>query len=210
MVTPTPPVTRALRSVVKTLEAKGYNIIDWSSKDHPAAAVICKKFFFSGWRQILRNILQETGEPWRPELGDYSRAPDMDVYDLWQLQKERTTLQADYLARMEEAGVDVILGPTTPYVALKHGELKTVSYTNVFSVLDYSSMSFPTGLKADKELDKRLTSHTPLSDVDSLVQQQYDPQDVHGLSISLQLTAGRLQEEKLLAMAERIEADLLQ
>ncbi|KAL7904142.1 amidase signature domain-containing protein [Trichoderma velutinum] len=208
MVTPTPPVTRALRSVINTLKAGGHQIVDWSSDGHNEAASICKKFFLSDGGKSVRNILQETGEPWRPELGDYEQATDMDVYELWQLQKERTILQANYLTRIVEAGIDAILGPTTAYVAPKNGELKTVSYTNVFSVLDYSSVSFPSGVKADKNLDERLVGHIPLSNLDALTQKHYDPMDMHGLPISLQLTAKRLQEEKLLAMVEMIERDL--
>jgi amidase len=206
--TPTPPVARALKSVAATLEAKGHKIVDWSSEDHPQAANMCKKLFSVDGGKSIRNILQQTNEPWRPELAGYEKALDMGVYDLWQLQQERTLLQSKYLARVVEAGIDVILGPTTPYVAPRNGQLKTVAYTNVFSVLDYSSMSFPTGLKADKELDKKLLDHTPLSEIDALTQSNYEPADVHGLSISLQLTARRLQEEKLLAIVERIEADL--
>ncbi len=41
-------------------------------------------------------------------------------------------------------------------VAVDEGELlliTLVGYTGVFNVLDYSSVSFPTGLVADKELD---------------------------------------------------------
>lgn len=100
------------------------------------------------------------------------------------------------------------LGPTTPYVALRHSGLKTVSYANVFSVLDYFSMSFPSGLTADKALDTKLKGHTPLSEMDALTQEQYNPAEVYGFPVSLQLTAGRLQEEKLLDMVEKIETDL--
>lgn len=208
MATPTPPVTRALKRVVETLRAKGHDIVDWSSQDHPEAAIMCKKFFLTDGGTSVRKILQETGEPWRPELGDYERATDTGVYDLWQLQRERTALQARYLARVVAAGIDAILGPTTPWVAPRNGQLKTVGYTNVFSVLDYSSVSFPSGVNADQELDMGLVGHVPLGEVDALVQKNYDPADVHGLPVSLQLTARRLQEEKLLAMVEKIEADL--
>ncbi|KAJ4171739.1 hypothetical protein NW754_000318 [Fusarium falciforme] len=208
MVTPTPPVTRALKITVESLKAKGYDMVNWSPEGHPEAAVMCKKLLLADGGKSLRRILQETNEPWRPELGNYERAQAMDVYDLWQLQRERTILQANYLKRMVEAGVDAILGPTTPYVSPKNGQLKTVGYTNVFSVLDFSSASFPSGLKADKELDKRLVGQIPLNELDALTQEQYDPVGVHGLPISLQLTARRLQEEKLLAMLERIEKDL--
>ncbi len=208
IVTPTPPVTRALNSVVEKLMSKGYHIIDWPSTGLPEAATMCKKFFLADGGKSMRRILQITGEPWRPEMATYEQAPDMDVYELWQLQKARTTLQAEYLKRIVDAGVDAILGPTTPWVAPRNGQLKTVAYTNVFSVLDYSSVSFPSGLCADKELDKGLANHSTLSEIDAQVQKNYDAADVHGLPISLQLTARRSQEEKVLALVEKIEADL--
>lgn len=59
----------------------------------------------------MRNILQESGEPWRPELMAYEQASDMGVHDLWLLQKERTTLQADYLRHVVDAGVDATPRP---------------------------------------------------------------------------------------------------
>src|SRR6201996_1541451 len=37
MVTPTPPVKRALKIVVGKLKAKGYEIVDWPSQDHVEA-----------------------------------------------------------------------------------------------------------------------------------------------------------------------------
>ena len=205
--TPTPPVTRALKSVVDRLKAKGYEIIDWPSTGLPEAAAICKQFFLADGGRSVRKILQETGEPWRPEMAAYEQARDTDVYDLWQLQKARTMLQAEYLRRMVDSDVDAILGPTTPWVAPRNGQLKTVAYTNVFSVLDYSSVSFPSGLRADND-DKRLINHKSLGEIDAQVQQDYDWTHVYGLPISLQLTARRLQEEKVLALVERIEADL--
>lgn len=52
----------------------------------------------------------------------------MDVYALWQQQKERTLLQVKHLTRMVEAGIEAILGPTTAYIAPKNGEPKTMSH----------------------------------------------------------------------------------
>jgi amidase len=35
-----------------------------------------------------------------------------------------------------------------------HGDFKYVGYTGVYNVVDYSAVSFPTGLTVDKEKDK--------------------------------------------------------
>lgn len=40
-----------------------------------------------------------------------------------------------------------------------------VGYTGVFNVLDYSSVSFPTGVLGEKEIDVPVEDHEPLSDI---------------------------------------------
>jgi amidase len=35
-----------------------------------------------------------------------------------------------------------------------HGDFKYVGYTGVYNVVDYSAVSFPTGLRVDKTKDK--------------------------------------------------------
>ena len=46
------------------------------------------------------------------------------------------------------------------------------------------------------------------NDDDAKAREEYDPVEVHGLPISLQLTGRRLEEEKILAIVERVLADL--
>jgi amidase len=38
-----------------------------------------------------------------------------------------------------------------------HGDFKYVGYTGVFNVVDYSAVSFPTGVVVDKTKDKPVT-----------------------------------------------------
>lgn len=71
-------------------------------------------------------------------------------------------------------------------------------------MLDYSAVSFPTGLYVDAEVDVK-GNHEALSPVCGEVHQTYDPTAVHNAPISLQLVAQRLEEEKVLAMAARID-----
>ena len=96
MVTPTPPVKRALKTVTEKLKQKGYEIIDWAPYGHPEASSLMGKFFVADGGTSVRKILEPTGEPWRPEMKQYENAKDMTVYELWQLQKQRTALQKMY------------------------------------------------------------------------------------------------------------------
>ena len=56
-----------------------------------------------------------------------------------------------------------IQGPTTPYASVQHGAFKHVGYTGVYNIVDYSSVSFPCGVTADKAKDTIPSNYTPLS-----------------------------------------------
>lgn len=209
MVTPTPPVKRALKTVAEKLESRGYEIVDWPADGHAEAVLLMGKFFTADGGKSVRNILEAVSEPWRPEMKQYADAPNMTVYDLWQLQKQRTALQKMYLDRWAACeGLDAILGPTTPYAAPKSGQFKTVGYTGIFNLLDYSCTSFPTGLLADKEIDLYPSDFKSLGEQDDVTKADYDAAEVHGIPISLQLTGRRLEDEKVMALTEKMCADI--
>ena len=46
-----------------------------------------------------------------------------------------------------------MVAPTTPYASVPHGDFKYVGYTGVFNVVDYSAVSFPSGVVVDKTKD---------------------------------------------------------
>ncbi|WPG97460.1 acetamidase [Acrodontium crateriforme] len=209
IVTPTPPVKRALKTVVEKLKAKGYDIVDWKPDFHQEILDIMAKLFLADGGKSVRKILEPVDEPFRPEMEPYANSPEMTVYELWQVQKARTALCKKYLDRWQACeGLDAILGPTTPYTAPKNGEFKHVGYTGVFNVLDYSAVSFPTGIHADKMVDISPSDFKPYSEMDAVTNKDYDAVAVHGMPVSLQLTGRKLQEEKILAITERVLADL--
>ena len=209
MVRPTPPVARALKETVEKLKSKGYEIVDWPATDHAEAIDLLAKFFLADGGVSVKKILEPVDEPWRPEMKAYEDATETNGYELWQLQKQRTALCKRYLDRWAAVeGLDAILGPTTPYASPKNGEFRHVGYTGVFNILDYSAVSFPTGINVDKQKDVVDLSVQSHGDVDAQTQKEYDAEVSHGLPISLQLTGKRLQEEKILALAEKVLGDL--
>ena len=105
-------------------------------------------------------------------------------------------------------GLDAILGPTTPYAAPKSGQFKSVGYTGIFNILDYSSTSFPTGQYGDKDVDVYSSEFKALSDMDEVTKTDYDPAEIHGIPISLQLTCRRLEDEKVMALTEKVCNDI--
>lgn len=211
IVKPTPPVTRALREVVAQLQAKGYEMIDWTAADHAEAIDLLGKFFLADGGISCQKILDPVAEPWRAEMKAYEDAHVATGYDMWQWQLQRTALCKRYLDRWAAVdGLDAILGPTTPYASPKNGEFRHVGYTGVFNILDYTAVSFPTGIYVDKEKDvvDRSVAGEAYGQVDAQTQSEYDADVSHGLPISLQLTGKRLQEEKILALTEKLLDDL--
>lgn len=209
MIQPTPPVKRALKTIVGKLKTKGYDIVDWPSDGHIEAFQLMGKFFTADGGKSVKKILEPVGEPWRPEMKYYETASEMGVYNLWQIQKQRTALQKKYLDRWAACeGLDAILGPIAPYAVPKSGHYRDVSYTGVFNVLDYSATSFPTGLYADKEQDVYSEDFKAFGEIDQVTKDDYDAVAVHGLPISLQLTARRLEDEKVMALTEKVVGDI--
>lgn len=210
VVQPTPPVARALREVAARLKERGHEVVEWDARGHKTALELLAIFFTADGGKSIKKILEAANEPWRPEMAAYEAANELGVYDLWQLQRQRTDLGKMYLDKWATSGgVDAILLPTTPYAAVKNGQFKYVGYTGVFNILDYTAVSFPTGLHADKNLDVVPADFKPLNDMDETTAKDYDAAAVHGMPISLQLAGRRLQEEKMLEVAERVVKDLI-
>lgn len=207
---PTPPVTRALKETVQKLKAKGYKILDWPSADHREAMELMGKLFVADGGKSVQDILAPVDEPFRPEMKAYEQATELGVYDLWQLQAQRTALTKRYLDRWNSIeGLDAILGPVSPYAGSpRAGGFKDVGYTGVFNITDYSSVSFPTEVHVDKAKDVAEADFRSYGEADTNTAKEYEPELCHGLPVSLQLTGRRLQEEKILTLTEKIVNDL--
>ncbi|KAF2268371.1 acetamidase [Lojkania enalia] len=203
MVVPTPPVTRALKETAEKLKKAGHEIVDWDPVLHPQATRLLGRMFIADGGKSIRKLLAPTEEPFRPEMNFYEKATELGSYEMWQLHLERSELQRQYLEQWRSyGGLDAILGPTTPYSSVENGGFKHVGYTGVFNVLDYSAVSFPCGVMVDKDKDRPLTNHNPLSETCKEIHAEYNPDLVHGMPVSLQLVANRLEEEKVLEMTK--------
>ncbi|OAQ98283.1 hypothetical protein LLEC1_04059 [Akanthomyces lecanii] len=200
LVQPTPPIARALRHTVTKLLHAGHDVVDWQPTDMLQSLTMISKFFVADGAVAIRKELERTGEPWRPEMDAYRDAQPMSVYDMWNLQTERTAFQNANLDRWNAAGLDALLLPTMPYVTHKHNGTRHVAYTAVFNILDVSAVSFPTGLTVDKTADVVGQDYEPQSDTCQAINEEYDPNLLEGMPISLQLVARKLEEEKVLDM----------
>lgn len=125
VVVPTPPVTRALKATVDKLKSAGHEIVEWDPKnDHAQGVQMLGRLFVADGGKSIQKELERCGEPMRPEMEAYEKATELGTYDMWQLHLERTDLQKRYLDRWNQAGIDAILCPTTPFATTKHGHFQ--------------------------------------------------------------------------------------
>lgn len=124
MVTPTPPVSRALQATVDKLRSAGHEIVDWDPKDQAQGASLLGRMFLADGGISIKKELERSGEPMRPEMAPYGTAKELGTYAMWQVHLERTDLQKRYLDRWNEAGIDAILCPTMPFSTVRNGQFK--------------------------------------------------------------------------------------
>ncbi|RMJ26607.1 Acetamidase [Aspergillus sp. HF37] len=204
IVTPTPPVARALRETVQRLRAAGHEIVEWDPEEHKQILTLLRRLFVADGAKSIRGLLEPTNEPFRPEMPSYEESVELGVHEMWQIQAERSDLQKRYLDRWNAmGGIDALICPTTPYSSVEHGKFTYAGYTGVYNLLDYSAISFPCGVNVDAKVDAAYKGYYhPLSEVDAQVQGDYDATMVDRLPVSLQLVARRLEEEKVLMMTD--------
>ena len=77
------------------------------------------------------------------------------------------------------------------------------SDSNIYNALDYTSCALPV-TNVDKTVDMVNKSFKPVSEQDKDTQEDYDPEVYDGAHVAVQLVGRRLQEEKVLALAEYV------
>lgn len=233
---PTPPVVRALNQTRKALEKQGHTVIEWKvqDKEWERGSAILQTFFTMDGRRGIYDLMKAGNEheKWVPGLGPV--VEPKTVGESWAAQavslcsivksvfcsqsrcQDRWSWAAGILSRWEAMKgpdgrvMDAIIAPVTPHAGAEHDQFgRHVGYTGVWNIIDAPAVTVPI-LKADKELDAK-ESHQPVSfhcEDDEKIWAKYSAEKVHGLPTGLQIVGKRLEEEKLLAMAE-IVADLV-
>ncbi|OAA54531.1 Amidase [Niveomyces insectorum RCEF 264] len=211
VVSPQPPVQRVLQDAVTKLKTRGYEeVIEWDPPAHSEAFDIAFKAFTADAGHDIHTQLALSGEPPVPEIAAVygATAPPPDgrpsVNDLWTLQRRRDAFQELYVQYWETTPVDALLVPVAPAVGYERGKGLYPGYTAAFSVLDYSVVTVRAG-KAEKTRDKVRERFGPRGEFDREIQAQYDPELFDGSPVGLQVVCRRLEEEKVLAIAEEVE-----
>lgn len=211
VVKPTPPILRGLKFATEKLKAAGVKVVEWKPINVAELVAACGSMYNGDGDQDQCNALKKSGEP----LLELSKVAlsfgcgDKGVTGagLEQLTAIRDEYRTVYQDAMNAGGIDFLLTPAYVSVAAKPEVIHYWGYTNLFNILDFPNVIFPTGLKCDPELDAPDKSYVPRSKIEEYEYGLYDDaKEFVGAPISLQLTGRRWFDEELVQASKVIQA----
>ncbi|KAL4911110.1 hypothetical protein BDW74DRAFT_5788 [Aspergillus multicolor] len=208
IVVPHPPIARALNIVAKTLKQLGHKVIQWTPPSHKTGAELADAAYnFDGGADVQYHF-GLSGEQPASQLLVASGLPQKSALEIAQVnvaKREYQKLYMDYWNSTSELTgtgrpVDAVICPAAPHAAVIPTQYTHVGYTSVINVLDYSSVVIPV-TTVDKDLDVS-TPREFLGELDEQSYKNYDANVYDGAPAGVQMFGRRLQEEKMLVLAE--------
>ncbi|KAM0689794.1 hypothetical protein Q7P36_010665 [Cladosporium allicinum] len=218
VVTPHPPMRRALREVSEACRKAGIKVVHWDCEklDHRKGwEIISSLYWPDGGEQVL-NSLKETGEPVLPLskwiIEEQPSVKNLTQQELWDRTAEREAYRTAYAqawtATADADGdgqeVDVILCPPSFGAAPPFGQSKYWGYTANWNLLDYPGVVFPV-TTVDPQKDPKDVDYEPKNAEDKFCHELYDPEVYANAPVGLQIVGRRQYDEKVLAALVEIE-----
>ncbi|RFU26570.1 hypothetical protein B7463_g9772, partial [Scytalidium lignicola] len=215
VVTPHPPVKRALDIVKAQIEGLGYKVMEWQPPAHARATeILFKAMLYDGGADVHDNF-ELSGEKISTQIaglyGETRGKPQYTASQIAATNVEKREYQKEYLDFWNSTSaitgtgrpIDAWLAPVAPFVAARPGRYDYYGYSTTTNLLDYTTAVIPVTL-ADKKVDLRDETYKPLNEEDRKVWESYDAEIYDGAHVAVQLVGRRYQEEKVLALAEII------
>ncbi|KAK5798225.1 hypothetical protein VI817_004516 [Penicillium citrinum] len=207
-----PPIARGLNIVKQTLKRLGHDIIDWNPPSHATALTLAAKAYAMDGGNDAKHQFGLSGEIKPPQVivGGPSSGPEMLSSQIAALNVSKREYQKEYMdywnstAALTGTGrpVDGVICPNAPFAAVKPAEYNYIGYSAFVNVLDYPSITIPVTF-ANKTVDI-LPSDVSMDEAEPYIEWDYDADTYHGAPVGVQLIGRRLQEEKVLTLAEYI------
>ena len=215
VVTPHPPVTRALDMMCEKLKCMdNLEVFEFEPLNHLKAWEIISTLYFEDGGEDTRKTLKNTGEPMCPQtewiLGKDS-VKRLAAEDIWKWNLEKQKYRKDYLKHWllfnnpdGNTPMDALIAPVFPGPAAKHRSTKYWGYTAQWNLLDYPVLVFPV-TKVDLKKDIPVEDYKPKNQMDEFVYKQYDsPESFENAPVNLGLVGLRYSEEQLIDIMKLI------
>ncbi|GME64974.1 hypothetical protein BP5796_11335 [Neofusicoccum parvum] len=216
VVTPTPPLRRAMEITRQKLLAAGHAVVEYIPYEHTDAAEIIHKMWSADAGQEFQRDTDASGEPLHPHLeawlGRSAKKTPQTVFETWQNQHRRTALQTAWLERWQATAaitgtgrpIDGLIMPLTPFPAVRHDAGYPYHWGPLPPLLDLTTGVFPV-TTVDLEKDVVPADWVPISDADKMVMEYYaTPKNHENAPVGLAVIGRRLEEEKVTALLQVI------
>jgi len=170
-----------------------------------AAIPIPFKYLYYLWVKYVRR-----DNVWAGLLENFHKK---SAYEQWKWVAKREAYKAEWHTWWQEAKLDFMITPPNATPAVPHDGMKdavsSCGYTFLFNLLDYACGIIPV-THVDRALDQLDLSVNvkKMNGVAKGAYKHYNADEMHGLPVAVQVVGQRLQEEKVLAVMERIEEAL--
>lgn len=210
MVKPTPPVLRALRLAAEKLKAAGVDVVEWDNINVSELVHACYSGYNYDGNVAQKSFIAKSGEPLAKLTEKYLAFGCGDAglsgLDVQKLCFVRDSSRVLYMNLMNSQNIDFILSPTYVNVAAKPETVTYWGYTNLWNILDFPNVIFPTGVRVDSKLDTVDQSFKPRSDLEAYEYGLYtSPEDFANAPVCLQLTGRRYEDEKVVKAAKTLQ-----
>ncbi|KAJ5513425.1 Amidase [Penicillium fimorum] len=210
-----PPIARGLRIVEKTLRRLGHRVIEWKPPSHATANELVGKVFLMDGSADMNYHFGLSGESAPSPVMISKDGTEMTASQVAALNVTKRLYQKQYMdywnstAEVTGTGrpVDGLFCPLAPHAAVIPNEYKSVGYTGFVNLLDYTGLAIPVTF-ADKKVDVRPADGSVNESND--IEWDYDAETYDGAPVGVQLVGRRLQEEKMLTLAEYLGEEIAQ
>ncbi|KAI2827572.1 hypothetical protein CBS147343_4898 [Aspergillus niger] len=208
LVEPQPSVKVAIGFVERILRDLGHQVLEWDTDLCREGREIASKIYNMDGGEDLLSHIALSGEAQIPqctvEPGKHFNAREVAALNVQKREYQKKYM--DYwnsTANLTTTGkpVDAVICPTAPHAAVIPGKYRHTGYTTFINTLDYTSLVFPIAC-ADKNLRSMTERSEFLSELDQEIFEDYNAEIYHGAPIGLQLIGRRLEEEKIITIAE--------
>ncbi|KAK9426943.1 amidase signature domain-containing protein [Lipomyces doorenjongii] len=218
LVTPHPPVLRAIEIVAEALKNAGHEVFEFKPyKPDEGWNLVLRAFTVDGGENI-QGDLDKSGEPGIPDIlpliNGYKALTMSELFTFNKDKLEYKTAFLEYMNGVRSPSgkkIDAWIRPTTVSASVPAGQLKFryVGYTALVNLLDYSSVVIPV-TKADLAID--VATPAPgnglFKEIEQILWEDYIPEDFVNGPVGIQVIGGRLEEERMLAVAGVVDAAL--
>ncbi|KAK9464079.1 amidase signature domain-containing protein [Lipomyces oligophaga] len=216
ILTPQPPVIRALKEVAAALTKAGHEVFEFVSyKPQEGTDLLVRAWTVDGGDNI-NGDLDASGEPGIPDIYEFIKnLKPISIAQLNEFNKDKLNYKTEFLEYMNGVRspsgkpIDAWIRPVAASPSPPAGQLKVryLGYTGLINILDYTVVVVPV-TKCDPAID--LPESAPGTGADQklerLTWEDYkNPEDYRNGSVGVQIIGGRLEEEKMLAIAEVVD-----